>query len=179
MPCGFEKPASDLSQPVADWLKSCLAERADHAQLDRPIFGTNLNRDAIKAYLASRRETKLSPLSTFARGQKLLEQKGCLACHSRHGLGGFGKMAAQVAKFDKDLAGQAPSLVPPSLNAVGDKLLDEALGIAVRGERQPNRMPWLKVRMPKFKHSPDELATLTRYLVEHDRIPAEAPATGG
>ena len=175
----FEKPASDLSQPVADWLKSCLAERADHAQLDRPIFGTNLNRDAIKAYLASRRETKLSPLSTFARGQKLLEQKGCLACHSRHGLGGFGKMAAQVAKVDKDFVGQAPSLVPPSLNAVGDKLLDEALSIAVRGERQPIRMPWLKVRMPKFKHSPDESATLTRYFVEHDRIPAEAPATGG
>ncbi|MBC7821156.1 MAG: hypothetical protein IAG10_30075, partial [Planctomycetaceae bacterium] len=175
----FEKPASDLSQPVADWSKSCLAERADHAQLDRPIFGTNLNREAIKAYLASRRETKLSPLSTFARGQKLLEQKGCLACHSRHGVGGFGKMAAQVAKFDKDFAGQAPSLVPPSLNAVGDKLLDEALSIAVRGERQPIRMPWLKVRMPKFKHSPDELATLTQYFVEHDRIPADAPASGG
>ncbi len=175
----FERPASDLSQPVADWSKSCLAERADHAQLDRPIFGTNLNREAIKAYLASRRETKLSPLSPFARGQRVLEQKGCLVCHSRHGVGGFGKMAAQIAKFDKDLAGQAPSLVPPSLNAVGDKLLDEALSIAVRGERQLIRMPWLKVRMPKFKHSPDELALLTRYLVEHDRIPAMSEASGG
>ena len=33
-------------------------------------------------------------------------------------------------------------------------------------------MPWLKVRMPKFAHTPDELATLTRYFVEHDRVPA-------
>ncbi|HLQ44760.1 MAG TPA: PA14 domain-containing protein, partial [Planctomycetaceae bacterium] len=174
----FEKASSDLSQPVADWSKSCLAQR-DEAQRQRPMFGTNLNRDAIRAYLASRRAMKLSPLSQFARGQRLLEQKGCLACHSRHGLGGFGNMAAQVAKFDKDLNGQAPSLVPPSLNAIGDKLLDDALSIAVRGERQPIRMPWLKVRMPKFKHSPDDLATLTRYFVEHDRIPAEAPASGG
>ena len=174
----FEKPASDLSQPVADWSKSCLAER-DFVERPRPYFGTNLNRDAIKAFLASRWNVKLSSLSSFARGQRLLEQKGCLACHSRHGVGGIGKLAAQLAKFDKDLAGQAPSLVPPALNAVGDKLLDEALSIAVRGERQPIRMPWLKVRMPKFKHSPDELAALTRYFVEHDRIPAEAPASGG
>ena len=174
----FEKLASDLSQPVTDWSKSCLT-KPDVSQNIRPIFGENLNRDAIKAYLASRWNVKLSPLSSFARGQRLLEQKGCMACHSRHGVGGFGKMAAQLAKFDKDLAGQAPSLVPPSLNAVGDKLLDEALSIAVRGERQPIRMPWLKVRMPKFSHSPDELATLTRYFVEHDRIPAAAPASGG
>ncbi len=166
----FKKPASDLSQPVADWSKSCLAER-DFVERPRPYFGTNLNREAIKAYLTSRWNVKVSPLSSFARGQRLLEHKGCLACHSRHGLGGFGKMAAQVAKLDKNLNGQAPSLVPPSLNAVGDKLLDEALGIAVRGERQPIRMPWLKVRMPKFKHSPDELAMLTQYFVEHDRIP--------
>ena len=168
----FEKPASDLFRPIAfDWSKSCLAERADHAQLDRPIFGENLNREAIKAFLASRRRTKLSPLSAFDRGQRAFEQKGCLACHSRHGVGGIGKMAAHVAKLDKDLNGQSPALVPPSLNAIGDKLLDEALSIAVRGERQPIRMPWLKVRMPKFKHSPDELAMLTRYFVEHDRIP--------
>ncbi|MCX7422086.1 MAG: c-type cytochrome [Planctomycetia bacterium] len=174
----FEKPASDLSQPVTDWSKSCLAANSDYSQNIRPVFGEKLNRDAIKAYLASRREMKLSPLSTFARGQKLLEQKGCLACHSRHGVGGIGKMAAQIAKFDKDFAGQAPSLVPPSLNAVGDKLLDEALSIAVRGERQPIRMPWLKVRMPKFSHSPDELASLTRYLVEHDRIPLREERRG-
>ena len=175
----IEKPASDLSQPVTDWSKSCLAANSDYSQNIRPVFGEKLNRDAIKAFLASRRETKLSPHSTFARGQTLLEQKGCLACHSRHGLGGIGKMAAQVAKFDKDLNGLAPSLVPPSLNAVGDKLLDEALSIAVRGERQSIRMPWLKVRMPKFKHSPDELTMLTRYFVEHDRIPYETRGGDG
>ncbi len=170
---GFEKPAPELSQPVADWSKGCLA-KPDSVERVRPMFGTNLNREAMKAFLASRWNVKLSPPGQFARGQRLLEQKGCLACHSRHGVGGFGKMAAQIAKADKDLNGQAPALVPPSLNAVGDKLLDEALSIAVRGERQPIRMPWLKVRMPKFKHSPDELATLTRYFVEHDRIPVNA-----
>ncbi len=167
----FARPKSDLSQPT-DWSKGCLDDQWGGDDSKHPIHLRGLDRPAIKAFLASRWDRKLSPDSQFVRGTRMLEEKNCFACHPRHGGLGLGRTAKLVASADKDLNGQAPALVPPSLNAVGDKLLDEALSIAVRGERQPIRMPWLKVRMPKFKHSPDELATLTRYFVEHDRIPA-------
>jgi len=171
----FAKPKSDLSRPT-DWSQGCLDEQWVNDNQQHPIYPKGLDRAAIRAFLASRWDRSLSPESQFVRGTRLLEEKNCFACHPRHRGIGLGQTAKVVAAADKDLNGQAPALVPPSLNSVGDKLLDEALSIAVRGERQPIRMPWLRVRMPRFKHSPDEMAMLTRYLVEHDRIPAE---TGG
>ncbi len=175
----FARAKSDLSQPITDWSKACWDNGQQPTAIGHQPDYHGLDQEAIKAFLTSRWDHKLSPDSQFVRGQRMLEEKNCFACHPRHGGLGLGHTAKQVASMDKDLNGQAPALVAPSLNAVGDKLLDEALSIAVRGERQPIRMPWLKVRMPKFKHSPDELATLTRYLVEHDRIPAATPASGG
>lgn len=166
----FARPKNDLSRPT-DWSTSCLDEQWVRDDAKQPIYLRGLDRAAIKAFIASRWDWPLSRESQFARGTRMLEEKNCFACHPRYGGIGLGRTAKEVAATDKDLNGQAPSLVPPSLNAIGDKLLDEALSIAVRGERQPIRMPWLRVRMPKFKHSPDELATLTRYFVEHDRIP--------
>ncbi len=169
----------DVSTPVrlVNLKHGCLEQTADRARL-RPAFGAGLNREAILAFLTSYR-SPLAPEGRFARGQRLLEQKNCLACHPRRGSHGLGLAAVKVAKSDDELNGQTPSLVPPSLNGIGDKLLDEALSIAVRGERQPVRMPWLRVRMPRFKHSPDELAELTGYFVEHDRIPSLLSASGG
>lgn len=164
------RPKNDLSHST-DWSQSCLDEQWVRDDQRYPIYPRSLDRAAINAFLLSRGDRKLSHERQFVRGARMLEEKNCLACHPRHESIGLGRTAKLVAAADKDLNGQAPSLVPPSLNAVGDKLLDEALSIAVRGERQPVRMPWLKVRMPKFKHSPDELATLTRFFVEHDRIP--------
>lgn len=168
----FARAKSNLSQPIADWSKACWDNGQRPSAIGhQPDYGEGLDRAAIKAFLASRWDRPLARDSQFVRGQRTLEEKNCFACHPRHGGLGLGRTAKQVAITDKDLNGQAPALVAPSLNAIGDKLLDEALSIAVRGERQPIRMPWLKVRMPRFQHSPDELATLTRYLVEHDRIP--------
>ncbi len=169
----FARPKTDLSRPT-DWSTGCLDEQWVSDDARQPIYLRGLDRAAIEAFLASRWDRLLSRESQFVRGTQMLEEKNCFACHPRHGGIGLGRTAKLVAAADKDLNGQAPSLVAPSLNAVGDKLLDEALSIAVRGERQPIRMPWLKVRMPKFKHSPDELAMLSRYFVEHDRIPPNA-----
>ncbi|MFM9962840.1 MAG: c-type cytochrome, partial [Planctomycetaceae bacterium] len=174
----FARPKNDLSRPN-DWSRGCLDEQRDSDEQKHPIYFRGLDRKAIKAFLSSRWDRRLSLESQFVRGTRMLEEKNCFACHPRHGGVGLGRTAKLVASAEKELAGQAPSLVPPSLNAVGDKLLDEALNIAMRGERQPIRMPWLKVRMPKFSHSPDELAALTRYLVEHDRIPLREGGEGG
>ena len=175
----FARAKSDLSRPITDWSKACWDNGHQPSAIGHQPDYHGLDPEAIKAFLASRWDRKLSPGSQFVRGQRMLEEKNCFACHPRHGGIGMGRTAKLVAAADKELNGQAPSLVPPSLNAVGDKLLDEALSIAVRGERQPIRMPWLKVRMPKFSHSPDELAALTRYLVEHDRIPLHEERRGG
>lgn len=166
----FARAKSDLSRPT-DWSQGCLNESWVNDNQQHPIYLRGLDRAAIKAFLSSRWNRTLSRESQFLRGMRMLEEKNCFACHPRHGGIGLGQTAKLVAATDNDLNGQAPALVAPSLNAIGDKLLDEALNIAVRGERQPIRMPWLKVRMPKFQHSPEELATLTRYFVEHDRIP--------
>lgn len=175
----FIRPKVDLSQPIADWSKSCWSDSSQPPAISHQPSYSGLDSEAIKAFLASRWNRPLSRESQFVRGTRMLEEKNCFACHPRHGGVGLGSTAKLVASADKELNGQAPSLVAPSLNSIGDKLLDEALSIAVRGERQPIRMPWLKVRMPKFKHSPDELATLTRYFVEHDRIPPMPSASGG
>src|SRR5690606_21403008 len=47
---------------------------------------------------------------------------------------------------------------------------------AVSGEQPKPRMPWLKVRMPRFQHTKAEKSALVRYLISHDRIPDSAPA---
>ena len=170
----FARAKSDLSTPITDWSKSCWSDSSQPTAISHQPSYSDLDDAAIKAFLASRWNRPLARESQFVRGARMLEEKNCFACHPRHGGIGLGRTAKLVASADKELNGQAPSLVAPSLNAVGDKLLDEALSIAVRGERQPIRMPWLRVQMPKFKHSPDELTTLTRYFVEHDRIPPNA-----
>jgi hypothetical protein len=85
-------------------------------------------------------------------------------------------MAGHVATHDARLTGQSQALIPPNLTAVGDKLLDEALAAAVGGEQKP-RMPWLHVRMPRFRHTEEEKQALLAFLVGHDRIPQDAPAT--
>ena len=81
-----------------------------------------------------------------------------------------------MLKTEPQWQGQTPTLVPPPLTAVGDKVQDAALAKAIRGEQTP-RMPWLKVRMPRFKHTDEEAAAILNELIDHDRIPPNAPAT--
>jgi len=169
-PAAFPKPLG----PVQDASNSCLASAPDRARL-RPAYGS-IDRDALKAYLAAE-PAPLSPPGRFARGERLLERRNCTACHRRDGAGGLAGVAGDVARHDAALRGQSETLMPPFLNAVGDKLVDDALGKAIRGEQRP-RMPWLQVQMPRFNHPADEQEVLTAYLVNHDRIPAGAPAGG-
>ena len=115
--------------------------------------------------------------SVYDRGRLVLERRGCLACHQRGTGKGNVAVAGAVVAASRKLAGQSPSLVPPALSAVGDKLLDQALARSVAGEQKTVRMPWLRVRMPRFVHAGADLAAVTHYLVAHDRIPAEAPVT--
>ena len=172
---GLDESAKSPSLPVLTTLKldgnSCLGEKADRTKW-RPVF-PNRDRDAVAAYLKSIANAP-STTSPFDRGRQLLVSRNCVACHPRESFRGMTATAGAMAKAHEPLQGQAPTLVPPNLTAVGDKLIDEALTKSIAGE-QKRRMDWLRVRMPKFKHSEADSKALTRYLIGHDRIPDGAP----
>ena len=171
------KRPGDLSQPPGDWAASCLAETPDRIR-KRPAYGRMLSKNQvsdIREFYGSRAKRVLSPLSEYDQGRMVLEQRGCLACHERGT--GKGNTALAGAVAIGELAGQSPAMVPPSLTAVGDKLVNQALRRSVAGEQKSIRLPWLRIRMPRFVHSKDELAALTHYLVAHDRVPGDPPAT--
>ena len=166
-----------LEKPVADWSKACTQATADPRHI-RPAYRlTEEERRAIRAFVESRYGAR-SPESSFARGRRLLGQKGCLACHERDAGQGIAPIASATARLDPDLKGQSEALVPPNLTAVGDKLRDATLAEAIGGKQKTARLPWLRVRMPRFEHRPEEAAALLGYLVGHDRIPDGAPRTG-
>jgi mono/diheme cytochrome c family protein len=160
-----------LEKPVSNWEKSCVGDDPVTPKW-RPVFPVE-NRKALRTYVESftGAHSKQSP---YERGRELFVSLNCKSCHPRHTGKGLAAIAKDLSDSDTGLRGQAPSLVPPSLTAVGDKLLDEALAKAVSGE-QKQRMDWIHARMPKFKHAKSDRDALIAYFVGHDRIPANAP----
>jgi mono/diheme cytochrome c family protein len=163
---GLGDPPPKLPYPSGDPARSCLSAAPDPATR-RPAYAPT-DTEAVAAFLAS---GPRSPTGTFERGRRLLERNNCLSCHERGGAGGIAPVVA-------GLPGDEQGLIPPSLNAVGDKLTDAALAAAVGGDAPRPRLPWLRVRMPVYRHTDAERAALVAYLVGHDRIPApvDAPA---
>jgi mono/diheme cytochrome c family protein len=164
-----------LTKPDRDWKRSCTAP-LDRTQ-NRPEF-PGIDAAAIKAYCASWKRDSSHAEHTVEDsqfGRRLLERKNCTSCHDRDGARGISKHAAAIAKTDEALSGLHMTLIPPRLNAVGDRMRDTALAEAIRGEQKSPRLNWLRVRMPKFAHSDVEQSALLKYLVDHDRIPAGGP----
>lgn len=166
------KPVAPLTVSPEDWKNSCLAEKADPAN-KRPHY-PHLDRDAIAAYLNSLGGKQRLPISEFEQGQRVIERRQCLACHSRANESGLKSLAKEIVKATPALKGQTQLVIPPSLNAVGDKLQDQVLDVAVSGKQDRIRANWLKVQMPEFHHTPEEMQALKHYLIQHDRIPDEA-----
>jgi cytochrome c2 len=109
-----------------------------------------------------------------APGAIVWNRRGCASCHARDGAGGLRPVVAQLVEREPAWRGQTEGLLPPDLAAVGDKLRDDWLRQAVGGE-QPRRLPWLRVRMPRFAHSDAEREALARWFERADRIPPEPP----
>ncbi len=166
------KPVAKLTKAPKDLAGSCLSKQADQ-KLKRPRY-LHLNREAITAYLNSLDGAPSEKLSMFEQGQRVLERRQCLACHSRSSEQGLKAQAMQIAKATPSLQNQTQLVIPPSLNAVGDKLQDSVLDVALSGKQDRVRANWLKVQMPTFVHSEEEIAALKHYLIEHDRLPPEA-----
>lgn len=175
---GLERP--DLSLPGLkgdgdDWSKTCLSQEPDRASL-RPAY-PQADLEALRHYVRAMAgtETSLADQGDFEQGRRVLERRNCLSCHERDMQTGIVATAGKVAAGDSRLSGQSEALIPPSLTAVGDKMLDEALAEAVSGAQKKRRMPWLSVRMPQFDHSAADKQALLAYLIEHDRIPDGTP----
>jgi len=164
------------SEKQTDWKKSCVRDRpASNGKPFQPAFG-QVAHEAIKAFVGSIPKNAAQP-AVADHGHRLLVTRNCTACHPRGLRQGLAAMAGKIATTDAELRGQAPSLVPPNLNALGDRLLDEALAKAVSGE-QKRRMDWKLVRMPEFKHSEADRQALVDYFISSDRIPDNAPTWG-
>lgn len=155
-------------------MKSCVRDSSkSKSKPNQPAF-EHVNHEAIKVFVDSISQD--ATRDTVAdRGHRLLVSRNCTACHPRGLRQGLAATAGDNAATNSALRGQAPSLVPPNLNAVGDRLLNEALAKAVSGE-QKRRMDWKLIRMPKFKHSEEERQALVDYFISSDRIPDEAPS---
>jgi len=128
------------------------------------------------AYLKSRGKTN-SVISRFEQGKHLLNQKACIDCHPRDHSKGITQTAGKVTLAEASLKGLSQGFIPPALTAVGDKMFDDALADALSGNQKTVRLPWLLVRMPRFKHTKAQQQALLTYLIGHDRIPPGAPET--
>jgi mono/diheme cytochrome c family protein len=173
---GIDAPAplTALVDYAADWKNSCTQSTPNRTGW-RPGY-TNLLEDATKIFVTQRAIAR-QPASPDIAGRELLERNNCLGCHDRGTQKGLSKWAAELIRGNEALRGQSEGLIPPTLTAIGDKLRDAALSEAVSGNQPKPRMPWLKVRMPKFRHTPEDKAALVAYLEAADRIPEAAPGT--
>ncbi|GIX04430.1 MAG: hypothetical protein KatS3mg114_0299 [Planctomycetaceae bacterium] len=159
----WEEVSQRLLLSPREWV-GCLSAHPDE-QTFRPTY-PQVDASAIRAACAS-----------FAQyTPRWLEVRGCVNCHDRHGRQGLSRLARVLLERMPAWNGQTQTLIPPSLTAVGEKLLEEPLRRALRGD-QPPRLTWLRVRMPRFDHSAEVAEQLFNELTEEDRIPTPAPPT--
>ncbi|MBL8829941.1 MAG: hypothetical protein JNM18_23380, partial [Planctomycetaceae bacterium] len=162
------KPAPLLT---ADrWQVGCLGQQppAKHA----PAFGLSVAQQR-----ALREFVGVGPLkpSSPADGSLILAERNCLGCHARGSQPGLAPRLTAITQAVPELGPVLPTLMPPSLTGVGDKLHDEALRAAIELKHEPRRK-WLQVRMPKFSLHDGEVAALNRLFIAHDRVPPREPA---
>lgn len=139
-----------------------------------PHYGLSAaQRQALREFVASLPATP-APTSRQTLADDTIRRLNCLGCHARDGRGGEdlgGRIAALLAQ-DPELGGLKGTLTPPNLTAVGDKLLADYLGKAVRAEA-PTARPWLSVRMPAFGFEPGDADAIVAAFQRHDRMLSE------
>jgi len=163
-------PAAFSSESIRG-RKGCVSGKPNPGKF-QPAF----DRITIDAHVTSFERPIQPPLMIGFQSPSLLERKNCLACHDRDGSRGISRILLDVLKAEPQWQGQTPTLSPPPLTAVGDKLQYGPLAKAIRGEQTP-RMPWLRIRMPRFAHTNQEAEEILAEMVAHDHIPPNAPAT--
>lgn len=165
---------------ASNWSQSCAGQ--PDRQKGQPGYQlAPEDQQALQIYYSQSRpgEGRLSPQ---ARGRDLLTQLNCLACHQREGLDRAATLLparlqdklTAVAESHPDLAPLIPSMTPPALNSIGDKLHDAALAEAINRKGTPHR-PYMLAQMPRFAVTEEQLASLTAYFTATDRMPESSP----
>lgn len=113
--------------------------------------------DALKARLGPER-------SAIEVGRKLVKEYNCQGCHILEDRGG------QIRETLPDVA-----LAPPNIRGEGAKVQSDWLFSFLSAPKSGEIRPWLKVRMPTFEFTPDQLNGLTHYFaaMEKARYPFE------
>jgi mono/diheme cytochrome c family protein len=102
-----------------------------------------------------------------------LAQWHCTACHERGELPGVRSHLESILMRVPKLAEHPDSLLPPTLNAVGDKLHRQTIVQVIGGELSARR-PWLNVQMPRFPMVPEQMVQLADRLIAADRVPSQS-----
>ncbi len=157
-------PVNPLSSE-SRWTEGCMADTPQNASV--PHYELSLrDRAALRAFgLAFAGAGALSH-----RGQLELLKNNCLGCHARGNEPGLFGLANALIESEPDIASQLSTIVPPSLNSVGDKLKEDVLSANING-KLPRRRPWLKVRMPRFRFDDLALNAIADHFVVSDRVP--------
>ncbi|MEM7476024.1 MAG: c-type cytochrome, partial [Planctomycetota bacterium] len=148
---------------ASNWISGCLQQANARGAL--PGYGlSEEHRDAIRNYVSERNHRAHPP-------HQLLAENNCLGCHARNEERGIVSHLIDVVEEFPGTASKLAALSPPSLNAVGDKLTDEALLSTIQGEQKPLR-DWLEVQMPTFPIEVSDARSIANYLIAQDRVPA-------
>ncbi len=172
-PLDVENDSSPVALPdVIDWNTSCLS--GANQEKRRPGYDlTPADAEAIQEFFAQERGHPDRSIP----GETILAKRNCLACHARDWEPGIAAKLPALIAAHPEFAPRLPTLAPPSLTGMGDKLTDEALAQAI-STKAPARRPWLAVRMPRFDLSDEELRALVHYFIATDRIPPRTEPKG-
>jgi cytochrome c2 len=100
--------------------------------------------------------------AAIENGRRLVKEFNCQGCHILENRGG------QIRETLADVA-----LAPPNIKGEGAKVQSDWLFSFVNAPKTGEIRPWLKVRMPTFQLSDDQLNSLTHYFaaLEKARYP--------
>ncbi len=171
-PTGDTRVAKTVSPLTGEpWKGGCLGTQPPVR--NAPAFGLNSAQQlALQEFYGARNQQSPAKLD----GSLILAERNCLGCHARGAQPGITPRLTAVTAALPELGPVLPTLIPPSLTGVGDKLHDAALRAAIELKHEPRRK-WLQVRMPKFTLHDDEVAALNRLFIGHDRLPPRDPGT--
>jgi cytochrome c2 len=95
-------------------------------------------------------------------GRRIVKDYNCQGCHVLEDKGGAIREAMTANKIDLALA-------PPIIRGEGAKVQSEWLFTFLHGPKTGQIRPWLKVRMPTFGFSTDQINSLTAYFATQDK----------
>jgi cytochrome c2 len=150
----------------------CHALAAPATATTQPFFDLNeRQRHALQQYLAITAESAAKASMVVRSPLDQLHRLNCVGCHERGEARGMRGHVGSITQRLAVLADEADALVPPTLNAVGDKLHRAALVDVLNGSSAARR-PWLAVRMPRFPIGADQVDRLADAMIAADRVPS-------